>query len=192
MWSSIRSTSSTYATILTFRRYTAASVGRPRRPALRTSLFVPPDSWHSQCPGRLQRVAAFHSTPRRSGLPAFGPVLLAIFKVSRLLNPPNPQFRTKKPVYQSSAALEIARTAGRIALTFVPVILIKNRKSLYWLKKAEIHGIPTTEEKKAQLLKYVRKRTVLLHLLFFVPVFTFWLTIVASLERTPLTGRCVL
>ncbi|KAF9488981.1 hypothetical protein BDN71DRAFT_371959 [Pleurotus eryngii] len=89
----------------------------------------------------------------------------------------------------SSAALEVARTAGRIALTFVPVILIKNRKSLYWLKKAEIHGIPTTEEKKAQLLKYIRKRTVLLHLLFFVPVFTFWLTIVASLERTPLTGR---
>ncbi|KAF4596584.1 Mitochondrial and Outer Membrane Metalloprotease [Pleurotus pulmonarius] len=171
MWSSIRSTSSTYATISisTCRRYAAASVGRPRRPALRTSPFVPPDSWHSQCPGRLQRVAAFHSTPRRSGLPAFGPVLLAIFK--------------------SSAALEIARTAGRIALTFVPVILIKNRKSLYWLKKAEIHGIPTTEEKKAQLLKYIRKRTVLLHLLFFVPVFTFWLTIVASLERTPLTGR---
>ncbi|KAF7424476.1 hypothetical protein PC9H_009783 [Pleurotus ostreatus] len=169
MWSSIRSTSSTYATISTCRRYTASSVGRPRRPALRTSPFVPPGSWHSQCPGRLQRVAAFHSTPRRNGLPAFGPVVLAIFK--------------------SSAALEIARTAGRIALTFVPVILIKNRKSLYWLKKAEIHGIPTTEEKKAQLLKYIRKRTVLLHLLFFVPVFTFWLTIVASLERTPLTGR---
>ncbi|KAJ8455498.1 hypothetical protein ONZ45_g18930 [Pleurotus djamor] len=92
-------------------------------------------------------------------------------------------------VQQSSAALEAVRTAARIALTFIPVILIKNHKSRYWLKKAEVHGIPTSEEKKAKLLHYIRKRTLLLHFLFFVPVVAFWVTIIASLERTPITGR---
>ncbi|KAK0204894.1 peptidase family M48-domain-containing protein [Desarmillaria ectypa] len=109
----------------------------------------------------------FHSTPRREGLPFY--LLASVFK--------------------ASTTLEIARTAGRIVLTFVPVILLKNHKSRKYLKFADIKGIPTSEEKKTQLLKRIRNRTILFHILLLIPASLFWLTIIASMERTPLTGR---
>lgn len=41
------------------------------------------------------------------------------------------------------------------------------------------------------LLKRIRNRTILFHILLSIPATLFWATIVASMERTPLTGRCV-
>ena len=47
------------------------------------------------------------------------------------------------------------------------------------------------EEKRPVILQKIRTRTILFHLMLLTPVLLFWATIVASLERTPLTGRCV-
>lgn len=55
---------------------------------------------------------------------------------------------------------------------------------------AAIHGKPVSEENRANMLDKIRKRTMLFHILMFIPAALFWATIVASLERTPLTGRC--
>ncbi|KAJ6513232.1 hypothetical protein C8R45DRAFT_1207110 [Mycena sanguinolenta] len=118
-------------------------------------------------PLSIPRFSAFHSTPSRKGAPLIP--LIALLK--------------------TSAAMELIRTAGRIVLTIIPVILVKNHKTRRHLKHAAIHGIPLSEEKTNTLLKRLRNRTLLFHLLFFIPGFLFWGTILASLERTPLTGR---
>ncbi|KAF9267722.1 hypothetical protein L218DRAFT_954912 [Marasmius fiardii PR-910] len=107
----------------------------------------------------------FHSSPPSRGAPLF----LAVFK--------------------ASTALELARTAARIVLTFVPFVLLKNHKSRRYLKHAELIGQPASEEKKTQLLKSIRTRTIIFHILLLIPATLFWATIVASMERTPLTGR---
>lgn len=94
---------------------------------------------------------------------------------------------------QTSTALEIARTAARIALTFVPILVLKNYKSRRWLKHLAIHGKTDGvigEEKRTRLIKGIRQRSIAFHALLLVPAVLFWATIVASLERTPLTGRC--
>ncbi|KAF8206404.1 hypothetical protein K438DRAFT_473555 [Mycena galopus ATCC 62051] len=83
--------------------------------------------------------AAFHSTPTRRGAPLIP--LIALLK--------------------TSAAMEVVRTAGRIVLTIIPVILIKNHKSRRHLKHAALHGIPISEEKTTTLLKKIRNRTLL-------------------------------
>ncbi|KAJ7639875.1 hypothetical protein DFH06DRAFT_1053620 [Mycena polygramma] len=111
--------------------------------------------------------SAFHSTPTPRGLPMIP--LLVILK--------------------TSAAMEVVRTAGRLVLTLVPIILLKNHKNRRQLKHAAIHGIPISEERTNTLLKRIRNRTLLFHALFLIPGFLFWSTIFASLERTPLTGR---
>ncbi|KAJ6619774.1 hypothetical protein B0H10DRAFT_2024923 [Mycena sp. CBHHK59/15] len=92
-------------------------------------------------------------------------------------------------VLKASAAMELVRTAGRIVLTVLPVILIKNHKTRRHLKHAALHGVPIDEERTNTLLKRIRNRTLLFHALFFIPGILFWSTIFASLERTPLTGR---
>ncbi|KAK7033145.1 Svf1-like-domain-containing protein [Favolaschia claudopus] len=124
---------------------------------------ISPTSLHASLP----RSSAFHSTPTRRGAPIIP--LLALLK--------------------TSAAMELVRTAGRIVLTIMPVILFKNHKTRRHLKHAAIHGFPMSEEKTNVLLKRIRSRTLAFHLLFFIPGFLFWGTIAASLERTPLTGR---
>ena len=96
--------------------------------------------------------------------------------------------RFTNSIPQTSTALEVARTAVRIALTFVPVILIKNHKIKRKLKYAEAKGDTALAEK----VRAMRTKTVFFHGILFIPVLIFWATILASLERTPLTGRYVL
>ncbi|KAF8806968.1 hypothetical protein BYT27DRAFT_6614786 [Phlegmacium glaucopus] len=112
--------------------------------------------------------ASFHSTRRNQGIPLI-PLLAALLK--------------------TSTGFEVARTASRIALTFIPLVWIKNLKSYKAIKFGTIRGIPTTEEDKARYLKRIRRGTLLLRILLLVPFVLFWSTIIASLERTPLTGR---
>ncbi|KAG1717553.1 peptidase family M48-domain-containing protein [Suillus lakei] len=121
--------------------------------------------WHAQ-----RGVAPFHSSGPNQGLPLI-PMLLGAFK--------------------ASTTIEVVRTAARVALTFLPLILFKNRWSKKYLKHHEkFHpGEPVNEEKKAELLKRIRARTVLFNVLLFVPVALFWLAILASAEQTPITGR---
>ncbi|THV03247.1 hypothetical protein K435DRAFT_962618 [Dendrothele bispora CBS 962.96] len=114
----------------------------------------------------LKAAFGFHTTVPNQGLPLVG--LLAL---------------------KSATALELARTAARIVLTFVPVILLKNHKSRKYLKLADVNGTPATEEKKQALLKRIRHRTAFFHFLLAIPAVLFWAAIFASMERTPLTGR---
>ncbi|KAI0671623.1 peptidase family M48-domain-containing protein [Trametes maxima] len=79
--------------------------------------------------------------------------------------------------------------AARIGLTFVPILLLGNIRSKKILKMADKHNIPELEGKREDILRKMRHRTVLFHILLFVPIVIFWATILASLERTPLTGR---
>ncbi|KDR76253.1 hypothetical protein GALMADRAFT_247551 [Galerina marginata CBS 339.88] len=115
--------------------------------------------------------AAFHATPRRNGGPlaALIPVLASILK--------------------ASTGFELARTASRIALTFIPLLWFKNKRSEKMIKYAALHGFPTSEEHKEKQMSKIRRRTRALQVLLFIPFFIFWATIVASLEQTPLTGR---
>ena len=59
------------------------------------------------------------------------------------------------------------------------------------IKTGSIRGVPTTEEDKVRYLKWLRNGKVTLRVLLSVPFVLFCATIIASLERTPLTGRCV-
>lgn len=96
--------------------------------------------------------------------------------------------------------LEVIRTAGRIALTFIPVLLVRNHASRKMLKKIEIvkresgdsalpRPVKEFVSKQGKLLQNIRRRTILFHALVFTPFVLFWAAVVASLERTPLTGR---
>ncbi|TFK47773.1 hypothetical protein OE88DRAFT_1665383 [Heliocybe sulcata] len=110
----------------------------------------------------------FHATPRAQGLP-----ILAVLGALK-----------------ASTAIQAAQTIGRIALTFVPVIILKNHKSRRFLKAAaRMEGRPGLEEKREMLLKSMRVRTIIFRFLVLTPVALFWAAILASLERTPLTGR---
>ncbi|KAL4062899.1 peptidase family M48-domain-containing protein [Scleroderma yunnanense] len=126
--------------------------------------FTRRHSWNS-----LGGVAYFHSTPRNQA--AWVPALLGALK--------------------ASTTLEVARTAGRIVLTFLPLLLFKNRYTRKYIRHHERfhNGEPVSEEKKALLLQKIRRRTILFHMLLFIPVALFWGAILASAERTPLTGR---
>lgn len=137
-------------------------------------------------------IALFHSTQRRHAM--YLPVLLSVFKVTI------PSLKHHSPISilslsrQVSSTIEFARTAGRIALTFVPLLLFKNR----WTRKIIKHhhhlhpGMPpVSEEKKAQLLRCNHSRTWFLYILLFIPTALFWVGIIASAEQAPLTGRCV-
>jgi hypothetical protein len=102
--------------------------------------------------------------------------------------------------FQSSAVLEVIRTAGRVALTFIPVLLVKNHASRKILKKIEMVKkesgdttlpLPVKEfvANRGKLLQNIRRRTIIFHALVFTPCILFWAAVIASLERTPLTGR---
>ncbi|KAJ3512667.1 hypothetical protein NLJ89_g3389 [Agrocybe chaxingu] len=67
--------------------------------------------------------------------------------------------------------------------------MFKKHKSKRVIKYAAIHGVPASEETKQKHLKKIRVSTKLLQLLLAVPFLLFWSTVIASLERTPLTGR---
>ncbi|KAI6133458.1 hypothetical protein EV401DRAFT_91634 [Pisolithus croceorrhizus] len=114
--------------------------------------------------------ASFHSTPSNRALPMI-PALLGVLK--------------------ASSTIEFARTAGRVALTFLPLLLFKNRFARKYIKHhARFHdGQPVSEEKKALLLRRIRSNTLMFHMLLFVPVALFWVAILASAEQTPITGR---
>lgn len=81
---------------------------------------------------------------------------------------------------------------ARVGLTFVPLLLLNNMRSKRWLQRAEQSNHPKYEAKKEDVLRNMRNRTIIFHILIFIPLVLYWATIVASLERTPLTGRCVL
>ncbi|KAI0322593.1 hypothetical protein OF83DRAFT_1048941 [Amylostereum chailletii] len=124
--------------------------------------------------------AGFHSTPSPQAAPFIG--LLALLK--------------------ASAAIEIIRTTARVTLTFIPVLLMKNIMTRKFIRhfdrvrkdnpdalKIYGHDADKFASKRSNMLKNLRNRTILFHLLLFAPCLLFSAAVVASLERTPLTGR---
>jgi hypothetical protein len=90
--------------------------------------------------------------------------------------------------------LELARTAGRIALTFVPFLAFKNHRSRRILKHAEKHANENEgqwEATKTAEAQKMKTRTALSRILLISPAILLIATIGAALERTPLTGRYV-
>jgi hypothetical protein len=120
------------------------------------------------------------------------PILASVLKVSRF----SVDIVMSEHTDQTSTALEMARTVGRIALTFVPFLLFSNHRSRRWLRRAEAYASKEGnkgpwEEKKTIETNRIKMRTGVLHVLLLFPISLFFVTILASLERTPLTGRCV-
>jgi hypothetical protein len=74
----------------------------------------------------------------------------------------------------------------------VPVLLLKNYASRKYLKYGDFMGDPPSEEKRGVLLERIRTLTKLHRILVAIPIILVTATVVASMERTPLTGRCVL
>ncbi|KAN0092707.1 hypothetical protein V8E55_003491 [Tylopilus felleus] len=93
--------------------------------------------------------------------------------------------------FKASTTIEVARTAARIALTFVPLMMFKKRMTKRFIKHHHhLHpDLVVSEEKKAMILKRLRSHTLFTQLLLFIPAALLWLGILASIEQTPLTGR---
>lgn len=87
--------------------------------------------------------------------------------------------------------MDIIRTAARITLTILPVVLIKNHHMKRKLKWAESRGDQELVDKiKTHMnVRHHRHKIIFFYILLVLPVVIFWATILASLERTPLTGR---
>lgn len=58
-----------------------------------------------------------------------------------------------------------------------------------YLQMAAVNGKEVSEESKANMLSRIRKRTILYRFLLFMPFTLLCATVLASIERTPLTGR---
>ena len=87
--------------------------------------------------------------------------------------------------------MEVIRTTARITLSLLPVFLIKNAAMKRKLRMAQESGDTEMIERiqKHMTVKKKKERMLIVHILLFIPVFIFWATILASMERTPLTGR---
>ncbi|KAH9178179.1 hypothetical protein EDB89DRAFT_2111821 [Lactarius sanguifluus] len=138
----------------------------------------------------------FRQRPRCSSSSANPAIQSAIL----LRGPFIPHREWKDHPFLSSAVLEVIRTAGRVALTFIPVLLVKNHASRKLLKRIEVvkkesgdgvlpKSVKEFVGRQGHLLHGIRRRTILFHALIFTPCILFWAAVVASLERTPLTGR---
>ncbi|EJD06553.1 uncharacterized protein FOMMEDRAFT_165320 [Fomitiporia mediterranea MF3/22] len=91
-------------------------------------------------------------------------------------------------VLKVSASIQFASMITKIALTFVPFLAVRKiivRKYLNYV----IQEKPELEYKRGKLEEKLRKNTRLYRALIAVPIVIFGLTFVASLERTPLSGR---
>ncbi|KAI9455992.1 hypothetical protein F5148DRAFT_1324483 [Russula earlei] len=122
------------------------------------------------------------------------------FHSTRRVHGPSIIFTGLLATFKSSTVLEVIRTAGRVALTFIPVLLVRNHTSRRLLKRIEIvkqesgdstlpRSVMEFVARQGNLLQSIRRRTILFHALIFIPCILFWAAVIASLERTPLTGR---
>ncbi|KAL5486017.1 hypothetical protein ACEPAI_7061 [Sanghuangporus weigelae] len=130
----------------------------PLTAARKSSLIRPP---------QYERLAKFHTSPPRRH-PFFAGLLASILK--------------------GSASLEVARTVTKIALTFLPIVAVKNFMTRKYLKKIIKHH-PELAYKRDEVERHLRKSIISYRFLVAVPIVLFGLTFLASLERTPLSGR---
>ncbi|KAG8678574.1 hypothetical protein FRC09_019731, partial [Ceratobasidium sp. 395] len=134
----------------------------------------------------------FHDrrAPRPHQISRAGPIALqiraALFHASR----PNQglPFIWLATFLKSSAALGFAQTAGRVTMSLLPILFLKLKWSSRFLRKVpEDH--PHYGHKREKVLQIRWKLWMVVGALVVVPLTLFVSTILASLERTPLTGR---
>lgn len=93
--------------------------------------------------------------------------------------------------------MPFAETACRIALTFFPAVYImgirrwKTRHLRPKTFEARLAAWPAPKTRRERIYRTLRVPGLLTHSLWMVPVAIIGLTVLASLERVPLTGRCV-
>ncbi|KDN49875.1 hypothetical protein RSAG8_01940, partial [Rhizoctonia solani AG-8 WAC10335] len=134
----------------------------------------------------------FHDrrAPRPQQIPRCGPIALqiraALFHTTR----PNQglPFIWLATFLKTSTALAFAQTAGRITMSLLPVIFLKLKFTSRSLRKAPPDH-PHYAQKRAKILRVQWKLWVAVGVLVVVPLTLFVSAILASLERTPLTGR---
>ncbi|KAF8588281.1 hypothetical protein K439DRAFT_1652024 [Ramaria rubella] len=92
---------------------------------------------------------------------------------------------------KSSLVLTYLQTFIRVALTLVPIALVRRHHGTRWLRKLDRHPekYPELEAKRPFLKRRIRIYNMLLKALFIAPAGAFALVVLVSLERTPLTGR---
>ncbi|KAG8711797.1 hypothetical protein FRC08_015423 [Ceratobasidium sp. 394] len=134
----------------------------------------------------------FHDrrAPRPHQVSRVGPIALqvraALFHASR----PNQglHFVWLATFLKSSTALAFAQTAGRVTMSLLPVLFLKLKWVSRFLRKVpEDH--PHYAHKREKVLQVRWKLWMAVGVLVIVPFTLFVSTILASLERTPLTGR---
>ncbi|QRW18456.1 Peptidase family M48 protein [Rhizoctonia solani] len=134
----------------------------------------------------------FHDrrAPRPHQISRSGPIALqvhaALFHASR----PNQglPFIWLATVLKTSTALAFAQTAGRITMSLLPVIFLKLKFASRFLRKVPADH-PHYAQKREKILRIRWKLWVAVGVLVVVPLSLFVSAILASLERTPLTGR---
>jgi hypothetical protein len=92
---------------------------------------------------------------------------------------------------QSSFVLNYMQGIIRIALTLVPIAIVRKHVGAKWIKKLDRYPnkYPELEAKRPSLMRKIKINAIILKVLLFVPAGLFGLVVLASLERTPLTGR---
>jgi len=92
---------------------------------------------------------------------------------------------------QSSFVFNWLQTIIRIALTLVPMALVRKHMGAKWIRKLDRHPnkFPELEAARPRLMRKIKINGIILRILLYLPTGLFALVVLASLERTPITGR---
>ncbi|KAG8964269.1 hypothetical protein FRC03_002036 [Tulasnella sp. 419] len=121
-------------------------------------------AYYNQHP--LQR-RSFHATNPRNGLPHIA-ALLAFLK--------------------SSYTLSAVQTIGRVTMSLFPIVIFKKKLFQRFLRQMDPNS-PNAAIKYERFRRYIEYTRKIIFVLLGIPFGFFWLTVLASSERTPLTGR---
>ncbi|PVF95946.1 hypothetical protein CPB86DRAFT_799298 [Serendipita vermifera] len=115
-----------------------------------------------------QQKRDFHSSSKREGWPA-------IWSIAAML--------------KSSGALSAVQVVGRIALTLLPMAVIKRSLFKKLMKHLPVSEHPTLANMHKHMQSSINFINIALWGLLIIPGSLFVATLLASLERTPITGR---
>ncbi|KAF8501879.1 hypothetical protein BU17DRAFT_78408 [Hysterangium stoloniferum] len=92
---------------------------------------------------------------------------------------------------KSTVVLNCLQMITRIALTLVPMAILRKHIGYKWIKKLDRHPnkFPEFEKMRPKFLQRIRTSSIIIRFLLLGPLSLFGLVIFASLERTPITGR---
>lgn len=180
-------------------RFTAAPASASRCVRRLTGLrtFAVANRYHRPlCHIGSMSKSAFHTSARRGDAPVL--VLSFLFKVT-MISPIISPFILIYQTLQTSYALTAATSITRVALTLLPLVLLQRLAITRFLRvpdpcatlaKRICDCLATASRRRFYLMKH-RQLTRMAWALVFVPAVSLGLTLCASVETTPLTGRLV-